>query len=73
MKRHTGADMRALCSSVMKRTAMRLHTPITIALCLLSGLGLSGQTRSPEAELKAAQHREHVEGDLKGAIEQYSS
>jgi Tol biopolymer transport system component len=50
---------------------MRLHITITVTLCLLLGYDLSGQTRSPEAQLKAAQHKEQVEGDLKGAIEQY--
>ena len=50
---------------------MRLHLAITVTLCLLIGSGLRGQTRSPEAQLKAAQNAEHVEGNLKGAIEQY--
>ncbi|HEX8029838.1 MAG TPA: hypothetical protein VF491_15300 [Vicinamibacterales bacterium] len=49
---------------------MRFHVT-TIALVFLCGLGLAGQTRTPEAQLKAAQHKAQVEGDLKGAIELY--
>ena len=50
---------------------MRLQITITLTVCLLCGYGLTAQTRSSEALLKAAQHKEHVEGDLKAAIEQY--
>ena len=34
-------------------------------------LVLAQAPRSIEAQFKAAQHKEEVEGDLKGAIEQY--
>ena len=50
---------------------MRLHITIAVSLCLALAYPLAGQTRSPEAQLKAAQHKEQVEGDLKGAIDQY--
>ena len=42
-------------------------------IALLMSVLLSAQTpRSADAHLKAAQHKEEVEGDLKGAIEDYA-
>ena len=56
-----------------------LTIALAIALCgtglqLVSGCAAVGQSqasRSAEVQLKAALHKEQVEGDLKGAIEQY--
>jgi Tol biopolymer transport system component len=42
-------------------------TALTVACSLL----LAQSSRAPEVEFKAAQHKEEVEGDLKGAIKQY--
>jgi Tol biopolymer transport system component len=45
---------------------------VTLALGLLVSRGVLAQaSRAAEAQFKAAQHTEEVEGDLKGAIEQY--
>ncbi|MCX6026549.1 MAG: tetratricopeptide repeat protein, partial [Chloroflexi bacterium] len=50
---------------------------LTIALAVaISGIGFqpvsqAQASRSAEVQLKAALHKEQVEGDLKGAIEQY--
>ena len=46
---------------------------IGVALTGLVGSGLlvAQGAKSAEVQLKAAQHKEEVEGDLKGAIEQY--
>jgi len=46
-----------------------LTVGLGIALC--AGLWGAQDSRSPEVQLKAAVHKEDVEGDLKGAIEQY--
>ena len=56
-----------------------LTIALAIALCgtglqPVSGCAAVGQsqaTRPAEVQLKAALHKEQVEGDLKGAIEQY--
>lgn len=50
---------------------MRNDIAMTIVLCLFLGYTPVAQTRSPEAQLRAAQHKEQVEGNLKGAIELY--
>ncbi len=50
---------------------MRTQIIVILALCISLGHAVIGQARSPEAQLKAAQHKARVEGDLKTAIEQY--
>src|SRR5438552_5843814 len=52
---------------------MRQRFTIVIALAALFAVsGMLAQTsRTAEVQFKAAQHKEQVEGDLKGAIEQY--
>jgi Tol biopolymer transport system component len=52
----------------MKRT-----TKITIlTAALVAAVSIQAQTgRTPDVQFKAAEHKEQVEGDLKGAIEQY--
>jgi Tol biopolymer transport system component len=42
---------------------------VTLAMCM--GLAASQSGSSAEVQFKAAMHKEQVEGDLKGAIEQY--
>lgn len=55
----------------MKQT-FRIAVTVAIAGGLLLSRGLLAQaSRTAEVQLKAAQHTEEVEGDLKGAIEQY--
>jgi len=44
---------------------------IVVMLALSGGLLLAQNARTPEVLFKAAQNKEQVEGDLKGAIEQY--
>ena len=52
---------------------MKRRFKITIALAALLGVGqlLAQNSRTAEVQFKEAQHKEQVEGDLKGAIEQY--
>ena len=52
---------------------MRQGFTIAIALAALFAVsGMLAQTsRTADVQFKAAQHKEQVEGDLKGAIEQY--
>ncbi len=52
---------------------MRRFTTICIALVLAAGTGLLPAQTSAQAEkaLESARHKEVVDGDLKGAIEQY--
>ena len=52
---------------------MKRAFAITTILVALTGSGLlfAQATRSADVQFKAAQHKEEVEGDLKGAIEQY--
>jgi Tol biopolymer transport system component len=51
---------------------MQRTLKIAIVLAGLLTIGpVLGQTRTAETQFKAAQHKEEVEGDLKGAIEQY--
>lgn len=52
----------------MKRTVMIACALLTVTA---SGLLLAQAPRSADVRLKAAQHKEEVEGDLKGAIEEY--
>lgn len=44
---------------------------IAVAAVLGAGLALTQTPRSAEVQLRAAEHKQQVEGDLKGAIEQY--
>lgn len=54
------------------RQAVRIAVVVALAGGLLLSRGLLAQaSRTAEVQLKAAQHKEEVEGDLKGAIEQY--
>jgi Tol biopolymer transport system component len=65
----------------MEGSTMKIMLTIALAIALcgtgpqpVSGRAAVGQnpaTRSAEVQLKAALHKEQVEGDLKGAIEQY--
>jgi len=52
---------------------MKRRTKITIAVAalLVVGQALAQTNRTAEVQFKAAQHKEQVEGDLKGAIEEY--
>ena len=50
---------------------MKRILSIAVAAALGAGLALTQAPRSPEVQLKAAEHKQQVEGDLKGAIEQY--
>jgi hypothetical protein len=50
---------------------MKRILSIAVAAALGAGLALAQAPRSPEVQLKAAEHKQQVEGDLKGAIEQY--
>src|SRR4051794_3640774 len=57
--------------SVIKQ-ALRMVVIVAIASGVTLSRGVLAQTsRTAEMQLKAAQHQEEVEGDLKGAIEQY--
>ena len=51
----------------MKRVMMI----VVMGLAAAAGPALLAQVRTAETRLKSAQHAEEVEGDLKGAIEQY--
>src|SRR5215510_5662767 len=55
------------------KNRMRKRFLIGAALAGLAGgvLSLAQSPRSAEVQFKAAQHKQEVEGDLKGAIEQY--
>jgi Tol biopolymer transport system component len=46
---------------------------MTIAAAALAALLFAQSTRTAEVELKSAQHKAEVEGDLKGAIKQYGA
>jgi Tol biopolymer transport system component len=48
----------------------KLATPAALCLLVLAGVTLHTQTR-PEVAFKAAMDREVIDGDLKGAIEEY--
>ncbi|MCX6634084.1 MAG: hypothetical protein NT090_03175 [Acidobacteria bacterium] len=50
---------------------MKRILSIVVAAALGAGLALTQAPRSAEVQLKAAEHKQQVEGDLKGAIEQY--
>jgi len=50
---------------------MKRILSIAVAAALGAGLALTQAPRSAEVQLKAAEHKQQVEGDLKGAIEQY--
>jgi len=50
---------------------MKKTIRIVVMLALSGGLLLAQNARTPEVLFKAAQNKEQVEGDLKGAIEQY--
>ena len=50
---------------------MKRILSIAVAAALGAGLALTEAPRSAEVQLKAAEHKQQVEGDLKGAIEQY--
>jgi Tol biopolymer transport system component len=52
---------------------MKQTTTITFALAALLavGQGLAQTNRSADVQLKAAEHKQQVEGDLKGAIDDY--
>jgi Tol biopolymer transport system component len=50
---------------------MKRILSIAVAVALGAGLALTQAPRSAEVQLKAAEHKQQVEGDLKGAIEQY--
>jgi len=50
---------------------MKKILSIALAAALGAGLALTQAPRSAEVQLKAAEHKQQVEGDLKGAIEQY--
>ena len=50
----------------------RVFAITTVLVALIgSGLLFAQAPRSADVQFKAAQHKEEVEGDLKGAIEQY--
>jgi Tol biopolymer transport system component len=59
----------------MEDESMQRTVKVAIVRAGLLGLLIMapvlGQTRTAETQFKAAQHKEEVEGDLKGAIEQY--
>ena len=50
---------------------MKKTIRIVVMVALSGGLLLAQNARTPEVLFKAAQNKEQVEGDLKGAIEQY--
>jgi hypothetical protein len=52
---------------------MRKTIPVTIMAAVALSLLMGQAPRPAEVELKAAQHRAEVEGDLKGAIQQYGA
>jgi hypothetical protein len=52
---------------------MRPMLQLAIAAVLGAGLLLGQAARTAEVELKAVQHKAEVEGDLKGAIQDYSN
>src|SRR6266700_1900554 len=57
----------------MEISTMRQRFTIAAVLTAFTGgvLLLAQASRTAEVQFKAAQHKEQVEGDLKGAIEQY--
>jgi Tol biopolymer transport system component len=57
----------------MEGFTMRTMVRIGIAAILGTGLLLAQAVQTAEVELKAAQHKAEVEGDLKGAIKQYGA
>jgi Tol biopolymer transport system component len=50
---------------------MKSILTVVLGIALCAGLWGAQDSRSPEVQLKAAIHKEEVEGDRKGAIEQY--
>ena len=46
---------------------------VALAVALSQGVSTAQNDRTPEALFKAAQHREEVLGDLRGAIELYQN
>ena len=57
----------------MEGFTMRAIWQIGMAVVLAAGLVLAQTTRTAEVELKAAQHKAEVEGDLNGAIKAYGA
>src|SRR5260370_37917540 len=60
-------------SVVMEISTMRQKLTLAAILAGFTGglLLLAQSLRAADVQFKAAQHKEEVEGDLKGAIEQY--
>src|SRR5579862_7789498 len=57
----------------MEDSRMRQLLYLGIAAALGAGLLLAQAPRTAEVELKAVQHKAEVEGDLKGAIQDYGA
>src|SRR5690242_12648795 len=57
----------------MEGFTMRKMFSIAIAAVMGAGLLLAQAARTAEVELKSAEHKAEVEGDLKGAIQQYGA
>ena len=55
----------------MEGSIMKKIFALVIAVTLASSLMLAQSSRTSEVEFKAAQHKEEVVGDFKGAIDQY--
>lgn len=52
---------------------MRTILAITVSMALWTAAGAAQGARSAEVQLKAAMHKEQVEGDLKAAIQEYGA